>query len=121
LTQRLEDLEKGAVVVRRKLPPPASAWVYELTDWGMQLEPVIVSLGRWAARSPFLPEGVLNADSLILSFRTMFDAAAAEGLNAKIELRIGEDRFHATIYGGQMELVRGASEKPDAIIEASSE
>src|SRR6476469_412193 len=62
LTQRLEDLEKGAVLVRKRLPPPASAWVYELTEWGQQLEPVIVSLGRWAARSPFLPQGTLNPD-----------------------------------------------------------
>jgi hypothetical protein len=31
---RLEELEKANVLHRRKLPPPAPAWVYELTDWG---------------------------------------------------------------------------------------
>lgn len=121
LTQRLEDLERGAILRRRKLPPPVSARVYELTDWGLQLEPVIVSLGRWAARSPFLPQGVLNPDSLILSFRTMFNAAAAAGFKAAIELRVGEERFHAIIENGEMNLVRGAAEKPDSIIEATSE
>src|SRR5215217_4721087 len=53
LTQRLHDLEQFAIVRRRKLPPPFGSWVYELTDWGRQLEPVIIQLGRWGARSPF--------------------------------------------------------------------
>src|SRR5438093_10617114 len=38
LSQRLHDLEQVAVVRRHKLPPPAGAWVYELSDWGRQLE-----------------------------------------------------------------------------------
>lgn len=121
LTQRLEELEGAAIVRRRKLSPPAAAWVYELTEWGLQLEPVIMALGRWAARSPFLPEGELNVDSLILSFRTMFDPLAAEGLSASIELRIGEQRFHARVTRGQMELVRGSTDQADAIIEGDSD
>ena len=121
LTQRLDELEHAAIVRRRKLTRPAAAWVYELTEWGMQLEPVVVALGRWAARSPFLPEGSLNVDSLILSFRTMFDRHAAEGLAASIELRIGEDRFHADVSRGRMELVRGSAQRPDAIIEGDAD
>jgi Predicted transcriptional regulators len=34
LTQRLEGLEEAGLVTRRLLPPPASAQVYELTEWG---------------------------------------------------------------------------------------
>ena len=52
LAQRLRDLEDGAIVQRRKLPPPAGSSVYELTDWGRELKPVIISLGTWAIRSP---------------------------------------------------------------------
>ncbi len=121
LTQRLEELEKVAIVRRRKMAPPAGAWVYELTEWGMQLESVVISLGRWAARSPFLPEGFLGVDSLILSFRTMFDPQAAEGFSAKIELRMGEDLFHATVSRGRMELIRCGADHPDAILEGKSD
>jgi DNA-binding HxlR family transcriptional regulator/putative sterol carrier protein len=120
LTQRLEELERTAIVRRRKLPAPAAAWVYELTDWGLQLESVIMALGRWASQSPFLPQAGLNVDSLILSFRTMFDPHSAEGFNASIELRIGEDRFHAKITRGQMELIRGSADQADVIIEGDS-
>ena len=52
LTQRLEGLEAAGVLTRRKLPPPASAQVYELTPWGYESEPIFQALGRWAARSP---------------------------------------------------------------------
>lgn len=119
LTQRLADLEQAGVLRRRKLPPPAAAWVYELSDWGKELEVVIIELGRWGARSPGLPrDAALSVDSLILSFRTMFDADAAAGLKASYELRFGEDRFHAEVADGRIELARGNAAQADAIIEA---
>ena len=121
LAQRLRELERAGVVRRRKLPPPAASRVYELTDWGLDLEPVIVRLGRWGARSPSKPrDAALGVDSLILSFRTMFDPRAADGLSASYELRLGEDRFRAEVADGHFEVVRGVAERPDAIIETDS-
>jgi DNA-binding HxlR family transcriptional regulator/putative sterol carrier protein len=117
LAQRLRDLEQAGVVRRRKLPPPAASRVYELTEWGMELEPVIVRLGRWGARSPSRPrDAALGVDSLVLSFRTMFDSRAAQGLKASYELRLGEDVFRAVVANGWFEIVRGDAERPDAII-----
>ncbi len=118
LSQRLRDLEAAGVVRRRKLPPPAASRVYELTDWGLELEPVIIRLGRWGARSPSLPrDAELGVDSLILSLRTMFDPRAAEGIEAVYELRLGEDRFRAEVADGRFEILRGSAERPGATIE----
>jgi DNA-binding HxlR family transcriptional regulator len=118
LAQRLRELEGAGVVRRRKLPPPAASRVYELTDWGMELEPIIIGLGRWGARSPSRPRDAgLGVDSLILSFRTMFDPRAAEGLDASYELRLGEDRFRAVVADGRFEVERGSVEGPDVVIE----
>jgi DNA-binding HxlR family transcriptional regulator/putative sterol carrier protein len=118
LAQRLRELERAGVVRRGKLPPPAASRVYELTEWGLELEPVVISLGRWGARSPSKPRDVaLGADSLVLSFRTMFDARAADGLEASYELRFGEDRFRAAVADGRFEISRGEAERPDATIE----
>ena len=120
LTQRLTELEQAAIVRRRKLAPPAGARVYELTEWGLELEPVIMALGRWGARSPALPQGAsISVDALILSFRTMFDSNAASGFKGSIELRLGEQRFHADIARGRMDLERGPATRPDAIIDAA--
>lgn len=121
LAQRLRDLEASGVVRRRKLPPPAASRVYELTDWGRDLEPVIISLGRWGVRSPSKPrDAELGTDSLILSFRTMFDPEAADGLNASYELRLGEDSFRAEVADGCFEIERGVADEPDAIIESDA-
>jgi DNA-binding HxlR family transcriptional regulator len=118
LAQRLRELEGAGVVRRRKLPPPAASRVYELTEWGMELEPVIIRLGRWGSRSPLRPrDAALGVDSLVLSLRTMFDSAAAEGLEASYELRLGEDSFRAEVVGGSFEIERGVPDGPDAVIE----
>src|SRR3954468_17812802 len=55
LGRRLRELETSAVLRRRDLPPPAASKVYELTPWGYDLEPIVLALGRWGARSPALP------------------------------------------------------------------
>ncbi len=119
LTQRLGELEQARVVRRRKLSPPAAAWVYELTEWGQELEDVVMSLGRWGARSPALLQGhPLSIDAVILSLRTMFDPDAAAGFDARIELRVGDERFHAHVANARLELERGAHNKPDAVVHA---
>jgi DNA-binding HxlR family transcriptional regulator len=121
LAQRLRDLEAAGVVRRGKLPPPAASRIYELTAWGRDLEPVIIALGRWGVRSPTKPpDAELGVDSLILSFRTMFDPDRAEGLDALYEFRLGEDRFRAEVAGGRLEIARGTAEQPDATVEAEA-
>jgi DNA-binding HxlR family transcriptional regulator len=121
LSQRLRDLEEIGIVRRRKLPPPAASRVYELTEWGMELEPVIRALGRFGARSPQMPRGAgMSPDSAILALRTMFDAHSVGDFRAQLELRLGDDhRFRAEVGDSELELARGELEEPDAIVEAN--
>ncbi len=116
LTQRLEGLEESGLLVRRRLPPPVSAQVYELTEWGYEAEPIVQTLGRWAARSPAHdPTLPISATSVMLSFRTMYDAERARGLNARIGFRFGDDAFLATAEAGELKVVRGDAAHADAI------
>ena len=119
LSERLRDLEQGGVIRRRKLPPPAASTVYELTEWGLELEPVVTKLGAWGARSPFPPDTQeINADSIVLALRSLFDAEAAADLDAAYELRIGEECFRVEIEAGELELSRGPGSDPTAAITA---
>ena len=121
LAQRLRGLEAAGVVRRGKLPPPAASRIYELTEWGRDLEPVIIALGRWGVRSPTKPpDAALGVDSLILSFRTMFDPERAEELGASYEFRLGEDRFRAEVAEGRLEIQRGSAERPDVTVETDA-
>src|SRR3954451_18399287 len=110
LAERLRDLEQGAVIQRRKLPPPAASTVYELTEWGRELEPIVTKLGAWGARSPFPPETQeINADSIVLALRSLFDREAAGEASVTYEIRLGIEVFHVVVAGGEIELLRGAA------------
>ncbi|RYE02620.1 MAG: transcriptional regulator [Sphingomonadales bacterium] len=109
LTQRLEGLEASKIVVRRKLPPPASVQVYELTPWGLESERAIQELGRWAVRSHdhdvTLP---LSAASMMMSFRTMYQRERAEGLVSRtIAFGMGADDFVAVLEEREIVIRRG--------------
>jgi DNA-binding HxlR family transcriptional regulator len=120
LTQRLEGLEAAGVLVRRKLPPPASAQVYELTPWGYESEPIFQALGRWAARSPeHDPSLPLSAVSLLLSFRTMIVPERARGVKARIGFRLGGATFMARVAAGGIEVERGPIDQADLIFTAA--
>ena len=117
LTQRLEGLEAAGVVRRRRLPPPASAQVYELTEWGKESEPIFMALGRWAARSPAHdPTLPLSAASLLLSLRTMFDAGRAEGIEARVGLRLGDETYLCRLGGGGIEIAAGPLDGADTVL-----
>jgi DNA-binding HxlR family transcriptional regulator len=117
LSQRLHELEDAGVVRRGTLPPPAASRIYELTDWGRGVEPVILALGNWGVRSPNLPRDAgMSVDSHILALRTVFDSEAAADLDARYQLRIDGHRFRARIRDGRFEVSRGTFDEPDAVV-----
>lgn len=119
LSERLRGLERAGVVHRRKLPPPVAIQVYELTEWGRELEPVVTQLGAWGARSPVPPEHrEIGPDSIVLALRSLFDAEAAQGLEASYELRIGGETFAVRVADGELALGRGEVDDPALAIEA---
>lgn len=118
LTVRLTELEASHLLVRRKLPPPAASQVYELTEWGADLEPLIKDLGRWAARSPGLAPGKpMSAASVMLSFRTMFSAERAGDARMTLSLVLNGLPHRARIKAGELEIEPGEIDDPDVTVE----
>ena len=114
LTQRLEQLEEAGILLRRKLPPPASVQVYELTPWGYEAGPIFQAMGRWAVRSPrHDPNRPFSPVSLMLSLRTMFSPQAAGDFTARIQLKLGEEDFFWVRDQGEIRIGRGEIEDPD--------
>lgn len=117
LTQRLEGLEATGVIERRRLPPPASAQVYALTAWGLECEPILQALGRWAARSPTHdPTLPISAVSLLLSLRTMFDPARAVGLDWRVGFRFGAETYLGHLADGGLAIEAGPVEGADFVL-----
>ncbi|HZV75301.1 MAG TPA: winged helix-turn-helix transcriptional regulator [Conexibacter sp.] len=120
LAQRLRDLEQAGVVHHRRLPPPFGSQVYELTASGRALEPVLIELGRWGGANAPEPSDdmCMSLDAYVVSLRTLFDAARAGDFAARIELRLGEERFRVVIADGRIEAGRGELADADAVVES---
>lgn len=119
LTQRLGELEARGLVEKKRLPPPANVQVYDATDWGREAEPIVQALGRWAARSPqHDPALPISGVSVLLSFRTMFDAGRAGDLECTIAFLFGDDRYFVRITGGELTAHRGKPESADLTVTA---
>ena len=112
LTQRLGELETAGIVQRRK----TGGALYELTDWGRELHPILVRLGHWGARSLHRPAGELTPDALMLALESTFVPENAPELRANFELRLGEERFSVEVGDGRIAIARGPASRPTAII-----
>src|ERR687894_1488580 len=122
LADRLETLELSGVVRRRTLPLPAASKVYELTDWGRDLEQVVAAIGRWGVRSPWRSEDdAIGVDGLMVSFRTMFEPESAGDFDARYEVVLGDQGFGLEVEDGSIRVYRGAPDNPDARIEADGD
>src|SRR5215207_4475051 len=111
LAARLKDLERHELVRRTTLPPPAGSRVYELTDLGRSLEPVVVALGRWGSR--FLgtprPADDLKPGWAMVAVRAALKPGAASGARETYEFRIDEEVFHVRIEDGEAETRQGTA------------
>ena len=120
LSQRLGELEARGLVARRRLPPPASVQVYEATPWGLEAEPIVQALGRWAARSPrHDPTLPISGVSILLSFRTMILAERAKSIDASVGFRFGLDEYVARVEHGGIEIARGLLDECDVVFSGS--
>jgi DNA-binding HxlR family transcriptional regulator len=110
LSTRLKELQEGGVV--RRVPLHNCGLVYELTDYGRALEPIILALGRWGFQTMGDPDegDVVTPDSLTMALRTAFQADAAA--DAEYELHVGDVALRASVRGGKLSVARLAPPAP---------
>jgi DNA-binding HxlR family transcriptional regulator/putative sterol carrier protein len=119
LTARLKDLEGYGVVRRTVLPPPAGSKVYELTELGRLLEPVVAALGRWGLE--FLDTQPDQDDDLrpawaMVALRSSLEAEAARGVRETYEFRVDDEAFHLRVEDGEVEALQGPAVNPDLVV-----
>jgi DNA-binding HxlR family transcriptional regulator len=111
LAARLRELERAEIVRRHKLPPPAASMVYELTEYGAELDEAMHALARWGARSlgPPGPDDELYPEWGLNAFTALFNPEAARGLSETYVLRVGDDIFTVRLKDGRMRTDVGAA------------
>ena len=116
LAARLRELEAGGLISKRRLPPPAASQVYELTEYGAQLKPVLHELAHWGARSLGPPDAETDL------FPGWLDNAVRIGLasppaEGRFVFRVGDE----VVSLADGDVVPGAVDEPDVVIEGEPE
>ncbi|MFB6837529.1 winged helix-turn-helix transcriptional regulator [Streptomyces sp. NPDC056361] len=118
LAGRLKDMEGAELVTRRRLPPPASAYVYELTPRGRDLLPVLRALAAWGA--PDLGEPRPTDAVRAHWYAVPLLGALAELGEGVVQVSLDEGEFHVRIGAdgsaayGDGTYGDGVAELPDA-------
>jgi DNA-binding HxlR family transcriptional regulator len=111
LSARLKELQEDGVV--RRVALPNCGLVYELTEYGRELEPIVLALGRWGFRSIGEPrdDDVVTADSLTMALRTAFKPEVAL-VSLDFQIQAGAVELRAQISGGELKVVQIAPPRP---------
>lgn len=110
LSARLKELQEGGVIGR--VPIKSCGLVYELTDYGRELEPIVLALGRWGFQSMGDPgvDDAITADSLTMALRTAFRPEAPSSLDFQIQMDPVELR--GQVRGGELSVAQIAPPMP---------
>src|SRR6185312_13918567 len=105
LSARLKELQEGGVV--RRVPLARCGLVYELTEYGRDLEPIVLALGRWGFRSMGDPKAddIVTADSLTIALRTAFRPQEAS-VSLCFQVQVGDVELRALVSGGELTVVQ---------------
>ncbi|GAB2481568.1 winged helix-turn-helix transcriptional regulator [Jatrophihabitans fulvus] len=121
LAQRLRDLEQSGLVRRDTDAGPGHAKVYELTDRGHELEPVLHALGRFGSTLPMPPDAAaLSVDAAVVALETTFRPSRAGDLSVVVQLVLDGDPVVVTVADGTVAARRGRAEIPAATLATST-
>jgi DNA-binding HxlR family transcriptional regulator len=114
LSTRLKELEEAGIVRRQYAGPPVASQLYELTDDGLQLEPVLRALGIWGLRymADERRDDAFHAEWLAYAASWSIDAEP-DGPAAKIQLEADDQRAVVELGDGQVRCRVGEAEPAD--------
>jgi DNA-binding HxlR family transcriptional regulator len=120
LTDRLRELEAHGVVQRRTWPPPAASTVYELTERGRELEPILDALGAWGSRERRPEPSSLTATSVLLFLRGCA-RALPDPPTATYRVQLDDRVWTISTLDGRVEVESCDTPGPDAALRTDAE
>lgn len=118
LASRLRHLETAGLVRRATLPPPAGSKVYELTERGQALEPVIFELSRWGTDLLDEPtaDDIFHPEWIALALRSRFRPEQAAGVELTVNIDVNGETLRAEIVDDTLTIHNEPAESPDVSV-----
>ena len=119
LSTRLKELEETGLISRHDAPPPVATALYELTDDGLALEPVLKTLGLWGLRymSTERPDDAFQAQWLGYAAAWYTTDADPTGPPAVIQLIAADEEAVVELLNGKITTRIGRADKPDLVLD----
>jgi DNA-binding HxlR family transcriptional regulator len=116
LAGRLKEMEAAGILERRTVPRPGAGVVYELTEYGRELDGVLLALARWGARARTdEPASAMpGACSLVLGLRAAFRPGT--DVSGTYEIHVGDTVVHARVEGGEVTVGEGPASDADVTV-----
>ena len=111
LANRLTEMQEAGIIARREMPPPAASTVYELTELGRGLAPVLLELGKWGMS--FLPahdKGGFVREGL--RARAPFAAERTSSSAESVTLIVDDEVIGFNVRPGSVEVLDTAPSNP---------
>ncbi|MGW7004943.1 winged helix-turn-helix transcriptional regulator [Streptomyces sp. NPDC054933] len=122
LASRLKDMERDGLTTRRRLPPPGTAVVYELTPHGRDLLPVLAALAGWGA--PALgerrPTDAMRAHWFAIPLMSRLKQLGVLQTGT-IDIQLEEGVFHLRVDDGELTYGDGAAQLADVRLTLDTE
>jgi DNA-binding HxlR family transcriptional regulator len=119
LSTRLRELEAAGLITREDAPPPIATALYELTETGRALEPVLKALGMWGLRlmAEERPDDAFKAQWLAYAPAWFTTDADPEGPPAVIQLIAAGERAVIELGDGRVRTRLGLAADPDLVLD----
>lgn len=120
LSNRLKALEEANIIQQRQLPPPAASSVYDLTEHGKGLIPIVRMMAHWGMAYIEIPP---PADHYLGTIPTMnamtmfFNTEKASDIKASCEFHGQDEVFYAEVDNGELNISQGNGDAPDVVVD----
>jgi DNA-binding HxlR family transcriptional regulator/putative sterol carrier protein len=114
LAERLRHLQQSGIARRTRLRPPAASTVYELTELGERLRPVVLEMARWGLQFLGAPQPgeSFKPGWLMQVLEATADPDAARGVHESYEFHIDDAVFHVDVDDGRVQTREGPAADP---------
>ena len=118
LADRLKEMEKNGIVRSYAAPPPVATTLFELTERGQSLRPLLEELGRWGAPMMGVPQpgNVFRSHWLVFPLEAYLEDKAPNEPPVAIEIRTGDEPMVVETLEGKVRTRRGTLANPDAVL-----
>lgn len=119
LSTRLRELEAAGLITHEDAPPPIATALYELSETGRALEPVLKALGMWGLRlmAEERPDDAFKAQWLAYAPAWFSTDADPEGPPAVIQLIAAGERAVIELGDGRVRTRLGLTAEPDLVLD----